>query len=67
MRFFIRYVRMERQTGSIEIDAPDLIGAKLEAVNRAFAMRKGDYSGSPESWEADVSGHTIRIADVKQL
>lgn len=63
--FAVQFVRMERQSGLIEIEAPTLKAAKIEAANRALEMRSGNYSRGPESWEADADGHKIVIGCVE--
>lgn len=64
-KFAIQYVRMERQSGLIEIEASSMKAAKIEAANRVGEMRAGNYSRGPESWEQDADGHKIIIGCVE--
>lgn len=62
--YLVNFVRMERQTGAVEIQASTYSRARREAAARVRAMQSRDYSKGPTSWEQDVHGHKIKIDTV---
>lgn len=62
--FQVTYIRMERQTGSVNVEADNIEEAERAARKELRYMRQGRGRG-PESWETDANGHKLSLAAVE--